>query len=57
MTLEEKIKAFPVINYDRVVGWWAAISSMNKGKVAEKNDLLRYKFDKLKSKLINKVNE
>lgn len=57
MTIEEKIKAFPVEIYDRVVGWWSARSSMNKGKQAEKNDLLRYKFDTLKDKLKKNINE
>jgi len=50
MTIEEKIKAFPVIVMDRVVGWWADRNSMNKGKVAEKKDLIRYKFDLTKKK-------
>ena len=44
LTLEEKIKAFPVEVYDRVVGWWSARSNMNLGKQAEKNDLKRYKI-------------
>lgn len=57
LTLEEKSKLYPVEVWDRVVGWFSARSNMNLGKQAEKNDLLRYKFDTLKSKLINKVNE
>lgn len=50
MTIEEKIKAYPVELYDRVVGWWSARSSMNKGKQAEKNDLVRYKVCQKKKK-------
>ncbi len=48
MTLAEKIKAFPVIVYDRVVGWYSAKNSMNLGKQAEKNDLKRYKIWNIK---------
>jgi hypothetical protein len=35
--------------YDRVVGWYSAKNSMNKGKIAEKDQLKRYKvkYDEL----------
>lgn len=38
MTLEEKIKAFPVICYTRVVGWLTPTKSFNPGKLSEWKD-------------------
>ena len=35
LSLEEKIKRFPVICYSRVVGWLTPIHNWNKGKQAE----------------------
>lgn len=43
MTLEEKIKAFPVICYTRCVGWFTPTKNFNPGKAAEWN--ARKKFD------------
>jgi len=35
LTLEEKIKRFPVICYSRVVGWLTPTKNYNPGKVSE----------------------
>jgi hypothetical protein len=43
MTLEEKIKAFPVIVYDRVVGWLTPVKNFNAGKAQERMDRKQYK--------------
>jgi hypothetical protein len=50
MTIEEKIKAYPVEVWDRVVGWFSERGNMNLGKQSEKKDLIRYKFDLTKKK-------
>ena len=42
MTLEEKIKAFPVLCYTRVCGWLAPTSAFNKGKAQEYKDRVEY---------------
>jgi hypothetical protein len=38
LSLEEKIKRFPVICYTRCVGWITPIKNFNIGKLAEWND-------------------
>ena len=49
MTLEEKIKAFPVICYTRCVGWITPIKNFNRGKTAEQKDRINFKIDEKNS--------
>jgi len=46
MTLEEKIRRFPVDTYSRVVGWITPTKNWNKGKQAEYPDRKTYKMIK-----------
>ena len=44
LTLEEKIKRFPVICYSRVVGWLTPVKNYNPGKTSEYNDRKTFKI-------------
>ena len=44
LTLEEKIKMFPVTVYDRVVGWLTPVRNFNKGKAQERMDRKQFKI-------------
>lgn len=44
LSLEEKIKRFPVICYTRCVGWITPIKNFNKGKAAEYKDRKNFKL-------------
>ena len=46
LTLEEKIKRFPVVCYSRVVGWFTPIKNFNPGKQSEYKDRKEYKIKK-----------
>lgn len=42
LSLEEKIKRFPVTCYSRVVGWITPLQRWNKGKASEYKDRIEY---------------
>lgn len=44
LSIEEKIKRFPVICYSRVVGWFTPVKNFNPGKAAEYKDRKVYKL-------------
>lgn len=44
LSLEEKIKRFPVICYSRVVGWLTPVHNYNPGKAAEYKDRKVFKL-------------
>jgi len=43
LTLEEKIKRFPVLCYTRCVGWYTPVKNFNPGKLSECKDRLKFK--------------
>lgn len=45
LTVEEKIKLFPVLTYSRVCGWIVPYQSMNPGKRSERADMKHYNVD------------
>jgi hypothetical protein len=46
LSLEEKIKRFPVHVMTRVTGWFVNKDAFNPGKVAEFDDRIYYDIDK-----------
>jgi anaerobic ribonucleoside-triphosphate reductase len=46
LSLEEKIKRFPVICYSRVVGWLTPVRNYNPGKAQEYKDRKVFKIKK-----------
>lgn len=42
LTLEEKMKMFPVLTYSRVCGWIVPYQSMNPGKTSERKAMKHY---------------
>ena len=42
LTIEEKIKMFPVICYSRVVGWLTPTKNFNLGKKAERKERVNF---------------
>ncbi len=42
LTLEEKIKMFPVICYSRIVGWLVPTKNFNLGKKSEREDRVNF---------------
>ena len=45
LTLEEKIKRFPVLTYARVCGWLSPTANFNDGKNAERLDRVNFIID------------
>jgi hypothetical protein len=44
LTLEEKIKRFPVDCYSRCVGWFTSTKNWNPGKLSEWKDRIKFKL-------------